>query len=167
MDEPDTCHLESTAQVKPADLGQAPTVCGRNLGDTCRGQTWRAPDHLCRQTRISNPRTIPDCTREEWDGTVGRSQALNLLCMKNDSFEWTHSGTLPRGGRLKFIGKQKFGSVRGSELGAAGPTLSKCLEMGVVRHVRGAVVWSECPRGLGEEQWFGVPTWFGCVEILF
>lgn len=133
------CYLEVTVQVKPAGLGQAPTVCGRNLGDSCR-RALRATHRLCRQTRPTWW-AVPCHGESECDaGVGGSSQAVTLLCVKSDDSEWGHWGSLPRGDRSEFIGKRNLESARGTELRAAGATVNWGLETGASRCVRGTVV---------------------------
>lgn len=73
-------------------------------------------------------------------GGMGSSQVVNLLCIESDASEWSHLGSLPRGDRFEFIGKQKLESARETELRAAEVTVDECLKIGVWRCVRGTVV---------------------------
>lgn len=107
-------------------------------------------------------------------GWVGSSHAVsNLLCVKSDATEFGHFGSLSRGDRFEFIGKRKLEFARGTELRAAGTTMSRHVKRGISRHVGGAVVqdvhivWGRCKSPYSTSVYNKQPTSGWWDQVLF
>lgn len=78
--------------------------------------TWERPEHSVSTSRLHKKKSV----MVKW---VAVPKPCIFSALRMTSLSEDHSGSLPRGDMFEFIGKQKLGSVKGTELRAAEATV--------------------------------------------